>query len=105
MNQSLLRAYMVSGIDPSEGAALVFAYSAKQAKQLGDPVVSDWGVSYIDLRVKWMKGKEKKFLNQYATSTTEPHVIDNPPYCNNCELWGGTPLNNMGVCQECELDF
>lgn len=103
-----MRAYMIysRGLGSEEGAALVFANSAKEAKKVG------WnGIGYdltdgeyIDLGVRWIKGEDYLFeqANQKKLGAGIAHVIDSPKSCVMCEMWGVSPLDENGLCENCQ---
>ena len=79
-----------------EGAVLVFAHNAKEARILiwhNGLVVEDW----IDTAVKLMRNSVWLYDEMVSQ---EPHVIDSPKVCVMCELWGNE-LNENDVCTEC----
>lgn len=72
----------------SEGAVLVFANTAKEARRLSFGYC--WNVdNWFDQAVRWLRqfGIEK-LANQEKLEAGIPHVVDNPISCKNCELWG-----------------
>lgn len=79
-----------------EGAILVFAYTAQQARIMGRSIVSDWtDCRYIDVAARRLGGCEHLKLKD------EPHIIDNPPTCSDCDLWFPEPLDENGRCEAC----
>lgn len=94
-----LRSYMASAGDPSEGAVLVFAYTAAEAKRLAFPAVRDWtNCDYIEVRVKWLRSG-----CEHMRQKDGPHVVYSPPSCDECELWWEEPLVD-GLCESCRED-
>lgn len=97
-----LRAYMgysnVSG--PSEGAILIFAYTAKDAKKIGwnSPtfIVDYCDNDYTDFRINWLKNEPWLFDQM---KKNEPHVIECPRTCKSCGLWGYEM--NGDYCLDC----
>jgi len=74
---------------PIEGAVLVFANSAKEARKLayGHCLnVDEW----TDQAVKWIKDDDTIFglANQQKLNDSIPHVVDCPIDCESCEEWG-----------------
>lgn len=87
---------MVYAFDPADGAALVFAGTAREARKLGWPTVTVWtGCDYIDVRAKRITTPSVLALVQLDT----PHVIRNPPSCSDCYMWTGEIVD--GVCNIC----
>lgn len=96
---SELHPYMVHDGDPSEGAALAFAHTAREAKTLGYPVVSGWNFecAWTDVRVRRLR-KHEAYLMSLALKP-EPHCIDDLPTCPSCQLWGAPVVD--GKCENC----
>ena len=86
-----------------EGAVLVFANDAKEAKNMAWEELQGWNfdTEYIDVRAKWLK--ESEYLRPFAESKG-PHVVNNPPTCDNCEMWGISELDKHGICSDCTQD-
>ncbi len=90
---------------PEEGAVLVFANNAKEARKVaysslvGLGIVEDW----IDCAVRWLR--ESDFLFEQADNEKIwkgiAHVIDDPVTCKECEMWGGEQLED-GTCSMCD---
>lgn len=87
---------------PHDGAILVIAHTARQARllawQSGDCLnVEDW----LDQAVLLLKGNSPLVLaDQTKLRSNEPHVIDCPAHCQECELWGcGITVDNL--CAHC----
>ena len=86
-----------------EGAILIFAHNAKEARQIGFPFMTDlFDSDWIDAAVRWLKDSPHIFAeaNQVKIEADEPHVIDSPKSCNRCELWG-KPMDERGICEDC----
>lgn len=93
-----LNAYMAHCGEPSEGAVLVFAHTAQEARKLAHPVISDWNDGgFISVRAKRLR-KHLDWINSMRRSD-KPHVIDDPFICPNCEKWGA-PMR-AGKCAFC----
>ena len=87
-----------------EGAYLVFALTAQQAKSVGnDGQLTD---EYIDLGVQLIRDGEHLYREGNREKLLEniPHYIDNPVVCKGCLLWG-EPFNNEGWCQSCWEEY
>jgi hypothetical protein len=100
-----LKPYMAGGDDMSEGAVLIFAYDAKQAKQMAwhNGIIREvTDGEYLQLRVKWLKHDDFMFkeANQEKLMIGEPHIVESPMSCKNCDLWG-LELNDDGYCEGC----
>ena len=88
-----------------EGSVLIFANTAREAKKVAYPVlvgldiVEDW----LDVGVRWIRNSDylRDHADQAKLARNEPHVIDDPPVCKTCELWGGE-LFNDGTCSLCD---
>ena len=64
MNLKIYMGFSRSG-GSQEGACLVFARNAKEARQFAFPTIGGWfDTDWIDCAVKWMKGKD--FLYEEA---------------------------------------
>lgn len=100
MPEPTLKPYIVHVRDmPEEGAALVFAHSAREAKRMGFDTIAGWfTVSYIEIVAHRLR-RHEAYLRTLATSA-EPHVIESPPSCRRCELWGN-PIDGEGICVIC----
>lgn len=93
-----------------EAAFLIFAHNIKEAKRIGYPALS--GVitdEYTDMAVEWMKDSDFLFeqVPQWAKdriAEDEAFVMDNPPSCNGCNLWG-YELNDDGYCEDCASEL
>jgi len=90
-----MRAYMVSGDEPCEGAVLVFAKTARRAKKIGFGFL-DWEDDWIHVKARWMKDCPKVLT---AFDTDEEKCVDSPPSCDRCFLWGYEITK--GVCVNC----
>jgi hypothetical protein len=100
-----LKPYMASGDDSEEGAILVFAHNAKEAKLLAwhnGTIREIIDGEYLQLRVSWMKHDDFMFkeADQEKLNTNIPHIVESPTTCNNCDLWG-LELNENGYCEDC----
>jgi hypothetical protein len=106
MTDTKLKPYMVYSREagPCEGAFLVFAHKAREAKRIGYYAMSGMITDeYIDAAVNLLKNSEFLYeqANQEKLSLNIPHVIENPVCCKGCNLWG-YELNKEGYCQDCE---
>ena len=99
-----LRAYSVHNREagPGEGALLVFANTAGQAKKLGFGTVNDWFDSeWHEVAAHWLRQSEEYLAEQEGVDLEgEPRLIESPKGCQRCELWG-EPLDSEQVCESC----
>lgn len=94
--------------EPQEGAILIFAHTAKEAKKVGwsEPSwIRDSIDSFLDFRVTLIKNNPDilKDGNHEKLSNNIPHVNDSPTSCKGCGLWGKV-LNEKGLCDICTDD-
>jgi predicted Zn-ribbon and HTH transcriptional regulator len=98
----MMRAYMgfSRSIGSQEGAVLVFAHNAKEARKLtydDGLVVDEW----IDTAVKWIRESHLfDCADKAKLARDEPHLIDDPPSCRACYQWGH-PIDADGYCPQC----
>lgn len=110
--QTKLKPYMgySRGGGSEEGAVLIFAHTAREAKKLAFEELKGWcdDQEWIDVAVKRLKGEWLYAeTDQEKLKNNIPHVIDSPTGCRRCELWG-VKLNEKGICEDClelEEDF
>ena len=100
----MLKPYM--GFDrqvgPEEGACLVFAHSAKEARSLAHYFVSSWGGEHwFDTAIRRMWKKPWIFEEGDAAKLAADiaHVIESPRSCQTCGQWGLEQKD--GVCTNC----
>jgi len=94
-----MRAYMGYWAGaPEEGACLIFAHTAREAKKFAYATLYGWcsDCEWIHVSVKWLRHKYFMQLKEID----EPHVIESPPGCKHCENWG--VLNENSICSDCE---
>lgn len=92
--------YMVwEGSEPGEGAALVFAETARAAKKAGWDGV-DWLTreDYTEFHVQRCREHVDYLMGLYDGTN---RVIDNPPTCEVCEKWGAPLRANGDGCENC----
>lgn len=90
-----------------EGAVLIFAHDAKEARKLAYPFVQDWfGDGWTDCAVMYLKDRTYLFAeaNQEKLTRGDPHVVDSPKVCKQCELWGFA-MDDNGICENCQDDY
>ena len=83
-----------------EGAILIFANNIKEAKKLAwnNSLMSDMiDNEYTDLEVRWLKTSPWLFKEM---KSKEPHVIESPTMCKECQQWG-YELDENGICEGC----
>lgn len=85
-----------------EGAILIFANNAKEAKKLArqSSVMSELTDDFLDVTVTWLKNSPYLF-KQMPTDDT-PCVIDSPQTCSECGMWGMGDIGEDGVCDACK---
>jgi len=93
-----------------EGAALVFANTAREAKKVVYPVMEGciWH-EWTDLGVRWLNSADREHLFESEGDAAllamgAAHVIDNPTVCSACEQWGPQIMAN-GMCDKCSRDY
>lgn len=95
-----MKAYMGfhGGLGSEEGACLIFANNAKEAKSLAFGVINNWFDSeWVDTRVRLIKDSE--YLFQYRVSF-KSHTIEAPPTCSRCQMWGTGEIV-FDICKSC----
>lgn len=98
--------YMAHDGEPECYAILVFAPSAREAKRLAWPTIQGFScgeADYTQMRVLRMRQHADYLMtlgNPKKINTGEPHIIDSPPVCPRCALWGH-PSKGDG-CTYCE---
>lgn len=81
-----------------EGAILIFANSAKEAKKLfwKNSIMLDID-EYIDMKVILIK--DKPFLEK-EKKYDYPHIVEFPTTCWRCDMWG-EEIGEDGLCDDC----
>lgn len=90
-----------------EGAVLIFAHTAREAKKVGwYAVCLFFTMEFTDMAVRRLRDSDWLFLeaNQDKLTNDIPHVIDNPHTCKCCELWGRAEILDNGLCEDCNAD-
>ena len=96
-----MRAYMVydRAAGSGEGACLVFAKTARDARKLAKPILGGWfNTEWFDIAVKWQRDLPDHLQ---ALDTGEEQAIESPPTCPNCDCWGGKFVSDGEVCTLC----
>lgn len=82
-----------------EGAILIYAHNAKEAKKIGwkaNTFIPDLcGDEFTDFRVRLLK--EPWIMDQLKKDG--PHVIESPITCKKCEYWGLEMIGSL--CIDC----
>ena len=91
---------------PEEGAALIFAHTAKEAR------VEAWrkrhlfiysDIEWVDIAI--LRLWNSPWLIREALvgklENDEVHIIDEPKSCNVCESWGHSSIGDDGYCDRC----
>ena len=95
-----MKAYM--GYDrpgvSQEGACLIFAPNAKVARKMLCPILDGWfGTEWIDVVAKFIRDLPEHLR---ALDNGTEQIIEEPPSCSCCEMWGGHLQE--GMCSFCE---
>lgn len=92
----------------SEGACLIVAYTAKEAKKIGFETVRNWyDTEWIDMGVRLLKENTDYLMAEIDIDKFNKgisQVIECPICCPNCECWGGGEIID-GHCDYCEEGF
>jgi len=87
-----------------EGAVLIFAHTAKEAKSVADAPLSCLGIAedWIDIGIRWIRTSDYLYeqADKDKLKAGVAHVIENPESCKGCEMWGGE-FNDNGTCSIC----
>lgn len=92
-------------VGPEEGAILVIAQSAKEAKPLAWKSGACWNVDgWTDLAIRLIRDDTHvlPLADQESLKLGEPHIIDSPFGCDKCGFWGAgiTEDKLCGNCNE-----
>ena len=93
-------------VGSAQGAFLVFAHTAREAKKVAWTEVKDVLVDscvYIDLAVRMIKSDDKYLFelgDQEKLNNGIPHVVDQLPSCPICLMWDSR-LGDDGLCDCC----
>jgi hypothetical protein len=89
-----------------EGAILIFAHTAREARNIG------WNdcpfeTEFIDFATKRIRNENWLYeeADQNKLANGIPHVIDNPKTCLSCGCWGGCPIDDDCLCEPCRDEF
>ena len=102
-----MRAYMAYSRHegPQEAAILVIAPTARAAKLAAWRSRCIIGVDgWTDLAVRWIKNEYAARVLERYTDAVDPLVIDSPPGCVECGVWGGDDITPEGLCSHCGAD-
>lgn len=91
--------------DPEQGAVLVFARNAREARPLAFRGVNGWiDVDYTDIRVRRLR-EHLDYLYTLADADRlqagRAHVLDDLPSCPSCETWGAPLTDDARACARC----
>ena len=109
MSEKRLNMYMgySKSMGPEEGAFLVFARTAKEARTVfwrGDAyLVCD---DYLDAAVRRLRDCDWLYedANQKKLENNIAHEVE-PKACYECGMWGQSPISNLsGMCESCASD-
>jgi hypothetical protein len=90
------------GAGSEEGACLIFAHTAKEARKLAHRVMLGWfDGEWIDTAVRRLRGKPWLMLeaDMAKLAEDEPHAIECPTTCPTCGQWGHEQI--AGRCSNC----
>lgn len=94
--------YIVHDGDPADGALLAFAPTGQAARVLGsrDSWLAD--AEYLDIRARRLPDGPATAHLRAAAEGDGPHVIDDPPSCDRCGMWGARTAE--GECATCAAE-
>lgn len=95
--------YMVWAGDAKEdGACLVFAQTAREAKQKGWPYVEGWHceTEYTETRARLLR-THRDYLMSLQNAADKDGVVESPPTCERCEVWGAQVFPDGSGCEFC----
>jgi len=91
---------MGSGEDQSEGACLIFANTAKEAKKiLWQKFRGELFEEFTECRIKWIRNEPYLFKQMKSEKS---HGLY-PLACDYCETWGISEIID-GYCEDCRFD-
>jgi len=101
---NMYMAYPEGGM--SECAILIFAHTSREARNLSFGDLSNMAdCEFIDVRAERIWDNPPHLLaasDQKKYKNSEPHVIDNPPGCSDCCMWGEDfIIEENGKCSMC----
>lgn len=105
-----MRAYSVHSraLGPKEGAMLVFAHTAREARTIGwreccNTLTDD----YLDFAASWLRDCDWLFKEADAEklAADTPHLVWNIRACRACEMWGDSEIGDDGLCDSCRNDI
>ena len=99
----------------SEGAVLVFAHNIREAKHIArtEPSCLDEILdgAFLDLHIRLIEKAETEYLLNHVPQWSKdklakdkPHIVDSPPSCDSCEMWGYV-LDENQRCESCADDY
>jgi len=89
---------------PESGAAIIFAHTAKEAKQFSFALNQDWGDGeWTDSAVRLLSGCDHLYeqADQKMLADGIAHMVDHPVVCSVCELWGLPIDPKTRICVNC----
>jgi hypothetical protein len=100
----ILKPYMGWAGDSAEGAVLVFATTAREAKPIAFDLVRGWATDaeFVDVRVRRLRTHAAYLLtiaDPAKLAAGLAHGLDDIPSCPGCELWGAPIVD--GRCENC----
>lgn len=85
-----------------EGACLIFAHTAKEARKLAHRIIRGWyDDDWLDTAVRRLRKAPWLMLEADMTKLAEdtPHAIECPKTCPTCNQWGHEQID--GRCANC----
>lgn len=96
-------------VGPEEGAVLIFAHTAREAKKVGWPALCYFFTTEFTDAAIWRIPDSHDWLwneaNQDKLNNDIPHVIDEPHCCKRCEMWGHAEILENGFCEDCNAEI
>lgn len=92
--------YSVFDGDPYDGALLTFAPTGQAARVLAHRD-SSWlcDAEFIEVRARRLSDGPETAHLRAAAESAGPHVVDSPPSCKRCGMWGARTAE--GECSTC----
>jgi hypothetical protein len=92
---------------PGEGAVLIFAHTAREARKIAWAGFVFLDTDYLDFAVNrlWNKDWLYEEADQDKLDADTPHVIDSPKGCESCWHWGHEPIGDDDLCNSCRHEI
>lgn len=99
-----LKPYMGYAGDPEYGACLVFAFTARQAREDAYIILSGWcdDNRWIDIRTNLLRDRDFLYKEGdiFKLEHNIPHGVEFVETCDYCELWG-SEIGEDKLCSAC----